>query len=118
MFLRLIVNLALSIALSISSSAQVSKPKAKADLGTLTFSRTHLRWPTPDSLVKDLRADDDQTRLQALTLVGASPSGDMTGTPSEVALRYASLGTDGEQQAIVAVYMRPMLFGAVAMREQ
>jgi hypothetical protein len=117
MLIRFIANLALSLAFSISLSAQVSKPETKADLGSLTFSRTHLRWPTPDSLVKDLRADDDQTRLQALALIGASPSGDMPGTPLEVELRYASLGSDAQQQAIVGVDLGPMLFGAVAVHE-
>jgi hypothetical protein len=38
--------------------------------------------------------------------------------PSEVELRYASLGTNDEQQAIVTVRMAPMLFGAVAVEER
>jgi len=118
MLIRFIATLALSAAFVISLPAQVSKPESKADLGSLTFSRTHLRWPTPDSLVKDLRADDDETRFQALALIGVSPSGDMAGTPSEVELRYASLETDGEQQVIVAVDLGPMLFGAVAVHQK
>jgi hypothetical protein len=66
-----------------------------------------------------LQADDDQTRLQALAQIDAfkEQPNKVVERPSEVELRYASLGTGEEQQAIVAIYLGPMLFGAVAARQ-
>jgi hypothetical protein len=110
---------ALIIALGCSSSAQVSKPTPQADLGYLVLNHTHVRWPTPESLVRSLQADDDQTRLRALELIGASdgPSAEIDARSSEVELRYAPVGTAQEKQAIVAIHSATMLFGAVAVQQ-
>jgi hypothetical protein len=110
---------AFSVVLSCSPSAQVSKPNPKTDLGGLTLSHAHIEWPTPDLLVKGLRADDPQNRLRALVLIGASkqPSAGIVETPSEIELRFAALGSDQKQQAILAVHIDPMVFGAVAVQE-
>lgn len=111
--------LALLLALSFPSSAQISKPIRRADLGSLTLGHDHMRWPAPESLIRDLRADDDQTRLKAFLQLGL-PKQQKTAiaaVPYEVGLRYATLGTDDDEQAIVAVDIGAMLYGAVAAQE-
>lgn len=109
--------LTLFMASSVSSAAQDSKPNSKEDLELLALSHTHVQWPIPESLVNDLQANDDQTRLRALAQIGASERQTTADRPSEVELRYASLGTGEEEQAIVAINIGPMLFGAVAAQQ-
>jgi hypothetical protein len=112
-------SLAFCLVLSVSSAAQVLNQNPEEDLGSLKLSHAHVRWQTPESLVNGLRADDDQARLQALVQIGAfkEQTTKIVDKPSEVELRYASLGAGEEQQAIVAIYLGPMLFGAVAARQ-
>jgi len=119
-FLPCTVAMSLALSFSFSSSAQASEPNPKADLGSIELSYIHLPWPTPESLTKSLQADDDQTRIRALVRMGVPEEGlaKIDEKPSEVQLLYASLGTNDAQQAIVAVRIAPMLFGAVATQER
>jgi hypothetical protein len=115
-----VCGVATSFALSFSFSVQASEPNPKADLGSIELNYAHLPWPTPESLIRSLQADDEQTRIRALVQMGVPKEGlaKIDEKPSEVQLLYASLGTNDQQQAIVAVRMAPMLFGAVAEQEK
>jgi hypothetical protein len=112
-------TVAMSLALSFSTSSQASEPNPKRDLGSIELNYAHLPWPTPESLTKSLQADDAKTRIRALVQMGVPEEGlaKIDERPSEVQLLYASLGTNDQQQAIVAVRIAPMLFGAVAAQE-
>jgi hypothetical protein len=113
-------TMTMALALSFSASVQASEPKDTADLGSIELNYAHLPWPTPESLIKSLQADDEQTRIRALVQMGVPKEGlaKIDEKPSEVQLLYASLGTNDQQQAIVAVRMAPMLFGTVAEQER
>lgn len=112
---------ALLLGLSATIPAQIRNPNAvsESDLGSLTFGHAHSGWPAPENLVRDLRAGDDHVRLRALLQLGVPKSATtIREAPDEVLLRYASLGTDFDEQAIVAVSAGgAMLFGAVAVQE-
>jgi hypothetical protein len=102
-----------------SAAATASDQAPKVDIGDLNHGKDHVRWPAPESLVKNLYSDDDQTRLHAIVQITASkePLSQYFQTPSEVELRYAALGTSQVQQAIVAIAFGPYLFGAVGAKE-
>ena len=112
-------TMAMALALSLATSAQSSEPNPKADLGSIELNYARIAWPVPESLIKNLRADDAETRIRALKQIGVPEDGlaKIDEKPSEVQLLYASLGTNDQQQAIVAVRIAPMLFGAVAVPE-
>jgi hypothetical protein len=84
----------------------------------LYVTHQHLRWPSPESLIADLYSKDDQVRLEILLLLGfadqeahvtvysqtsAVPVGEVVVTPDRIELKYAAIGEDAVQQAIVAV---------------
>lgn len=112
-------TIVMAFALSFSASAQSSELNPKGDLGSIELNYARVLWPAPESLIKNLRRDDAQTRIRALKQIGVPEDGlaKIDEKPSEVQLLYASLGTDDQQQAIVAVRIAPMLFGAVAVAE-
>jgi hypothetical protein len=109
----------LLLLISLSAAAQGSIPVPAEDLGYLGIRHDHVQWPTPESLVIDLRSKDDKVRLQALHLVGfneqqahttiwaqTSPTkvvGEAVVTPDKIDLEYAALGEDATQQAILSV---------------
>jgi hypothetical protein len=121
------------VLISVSAAAQESKPVGAEDTGYLYIDRTHAAWPSPESLVQDLRSKDAALRLKALRLLGVSDQGSHVEvwsqaqasrlvrqavvTPDRVDVGYAALGEDATQQAIVAVEVdqKQMTFAAVAV---
>ncbi|MBZ5512634.1 MAG: hypothetical protein LAN70_15905 [Acidobacteriia bacterium] len=111
--------------------AQEPKPAVGEEVGYLGMRREHVRWPTPESVARDLRSSDEQTRLNAFHLLGltdqqvqlavwsqTSPSqivGNKVATPDQVRLAYAALGEDATQQAILAVQISEAQTTAVAI---
>ena len=90
---------------------------ADADLGPLTIDFTHAPWPAPESLLKDLHAKDYETRDKALALLGVPQTPEAASfDPQDQELRFASLGIDGSQQAIIAVKRDAWLYGAVGVQ--
>jgi hypothetical protein len=104
------------LAFTLESSARPAVPVADADLGNLTMNYDSVPWPTPESLLQDLRSKEYETFDRALSLVGVPQT---TGAasfdpPQETELRFADLGVDGAQEAIIGVRRDQMLYGAVA----
>lgn len=101
--------------------------------GNVAVGTTHVRWSSPEAVVRDLRSSDLQTRLRALLLLGftddqahvetwsqVSPAKDMgktVVTPDQIQLTYASLGEDSTQQAILAVQINQRQDTYVAVAE-
>lgn len=118
---------ALLLIVSWPLAAQSSRPLDKEDTGSLTMGHTHVTWPAPEALLRDLRSKDHSTRLKALTLLGVPDSYSTAADPKpvtpanvleidELELRYETLGDDSERQAIVgAVVEEAYVFGAVAI---
>lgn len=75
-------------------------------------------------IIADLHSPEDAVRLKALELLGLSQqqaqvkyAGQVSvDGVEEVELRYASLGTDNANQAIIGAVLGPVVFGAVATR--
>lgn len=102
------------------------------ELGQIAMVREHAAWPTPESIVRDLRSSDEDVRLKALALVGVTGplqrkpiyskpnagalvvSNSEVVRPEQIELRYAALGSDETQQAILAVQVGQYGFAAVA----
>lgn len=80
----------------------------------------HATWASPESIVRDLRSDDDSTRSKALRLFGY-PEARMqeeVPRPDGIELRYAAIGDDNTLQAIVALTVNvAMAYVAVAVPE-
>jgi hypothetical protein len=113
------MRLALAFLLfSLPAYSQASKGTSQEEL---ELRREHVPWPSPESVERDLRSNDDAVRLKALELLGVSHpryeasdhSMIVIGPPEGLEIRYASLGTDNEQQAIVAADLGAMFYGAV-----
>jgi hypothetical protein len=118
----------LILLLSWPLAAQTSAGDQQAD--ELQLGHVHANWPSPETLLKNLRSVDDQTRLKALTLLGVTHTGGpveanpKTGSPTktivkdadESELRYGSLGAGNDQQAIIGVNIGSDLYGAVAIQ--
>lgn len=114
-----VVILSMLLALPFSCAAQPSKSTAQTDLGDLVIGRDHVKWPSPESLVKNLRSQNEDLRSEAFLLLGASAQADTevtdtSGISNQVQLRYADLGADNAEHAIVAVSVGNWLYGAVA----
>jgi hypothetical protein len=118
---------AVLVALSLPHLAQA----ASEDFGQLSVTREHIKWPSPASVIRDLRSPDEGVRFNALLLLGVpdklarislwsstTPSvvtGSEVVKPEQIELRYAALGSDETQQAIVAVQIvGSYAFAAVA----
>jgi hypothetical protein len=100
-------------------AAQLSQSTAQTDLGDLVIGRDHVKWPSPESLVKNLRSRNEDLRSEAFLLLGTPGQGDTevtdtSGISDQVQLRYAALGADNAEHAIVAVSVGNRLYGAVA----
>lgn len=114
--------------------AQKAKPGHVEEFGYLGVAREHVAWPSPESLIRDLRAADENVRLKALRLLGATEQqahenvyGPYPGAPSpkvigqvvvsasQIELRYAALGEDATQAAILAVQAGWWNYAAVAV---
>jgi hypothetical protein len=91
------------------------QPKAAVeDNGNLGISRQQVSWPSPEAVLRDLRSTDNAVRLKAMELMDVgtlshtkvyskdgSASESVVSTPDEVELRYAALGEDDTQLAVV-----------------
>jgi hypothetical protein len=106
--------------------AQVAKPVE--EIGDAVVNSENEPWPSPESVLNDLRSPNNETRLKASKLAGltdqqaheklwsqgnASPSkviGEMMITPGRTDLMYAALGEDASQQAILAFEVPSMSF--------
>jgi hypothetical protein len=81
--------------------------------------RVHQFWPSPESVLRDLRSKDEALHLKALERAGVPeairvrPSG--PATPDQVELRYAALGEDDTQQAILIVQVLDIVVAVVAV---
>ena len=64
------------------------------EFGYLFVAHDHVRWPSPESLLHDLRSPDDAVRRRALLLLGAGEQGigQPVITPDQIAVYYAALG--------------------------
>jgi hypothetical protein len=104
---------------------------AAQDLGV---RHEHAAWPSPESVLRDLGSQEDTVREKALFLIGldrdqaetavfeenpSSTTAKVVGrrvvTVDIAELRYAALGEDTTQQAILSVQSGPMAFAAVAV---
>ena len=99
--------------------AQKSSTFDKEDDGYISVVRDHVRWVSPEEVVRDLRSKDEKVRLGALERLGFTDEqahttvwsqtsdshviGKVVLTPDQVRLTYAALGEDATQQAIFAV---------------
>ena len=105
------------------------------DMGYVFVNQEHVPWPSPESVLRDLRSADEQVRLSALKLAGLqaqqaheavwsqsheAPSkiiGQVVVTPDRAELIYASLGKGADQQAIIAFGLSSFQYAAVAVQE-
>src|ERR1700676_456134 len=101
------------------------------EIGHLGLLRVRAQWPSPESLVRNLRSENEDVRLKALHLVGVpdllihravyapDPSAKVIGSavrrPELIELRYASLADDSSEQAILAVQIADRTYAAVAL---
>jgi len=92
-------------------AAQGSAADQQADPDALELGHVHVDWPAPETLLKDLRSANYETRLKALSLVGMPYT---TDTLDELELRYGSLDNDS-QEAILGAVKGPYVYGAVAI---
>ncbi len=126
------IRVAILMALFAAGRVGAQGPRSE-DVGSIHISREHVRWPAPSDLVGDLRSPDKQVRLKAFHLAGLSaddtedtvwsrdtPSkaiGHAVVMPSQRQLRFAALGDDSSEQAIIAfeILQKSMLYVAVAV---
>jgi len=107
------------LAFPFSSAAQLSKSIARSDLGHLVIGRDRVNWPSPESLVRNLRSQNEDRRSEAFLLLGTPTQADTKVTDTsdifdQVQLRYGTLGADNAEHAVVAVSVGNRLYGAVA----
>lgn len=85
--------------------------------GSVSSRYDHSTWASPESIVRDLRSDDEGSRAKALRLFGY-PEAQMQDVPKpdQIELRYAALGDDATLQAIVAITVNGVMeYAAVAL---
>ena len=110
-------------------TAPQSRPaKFDREVGNLYSRYDRVPWQSPEAILAGLRSrTDDAIRLKALHLLGAggedayefrhgvNADSEQVAEPSQSELRYASLGDDDAQDAIVAVQVRNLVLIAVAI---
>ena len=104
---------------------------AVEEFGSLVVRREHVKWPSPESVVRDLHSQDEDARFKALVAVGVPEKlarmrlwnrvkqSVITGTKvpkgRQIELRYPALGREETQQAIVVVQIEgSLVYAAVA----
>jgi len=99
------------------------------EVGDLEARYDRAAWQSSELILQGLRSDNDEARLKAFHLLGATdddaheteyaPNGEATlvATPWKSALLYAPLGEDSTEQAIVAVQVRNLVLVAVESGE-
>lgn len=114
-----VLFVSISLFTSLPLAAQVSTNPANNDFYGLELSHHHAEWPSPETLVRNLRSLDNAARRNALLMIGVPNEGANSWVPNEVELRYAALGTTEDKQAILTVWAPSgdMLYGAVAARK-
>lgn len=133
---RLLVRVLVAVlSLCAFGSAQATKPVEQDSYAD--FDRNHVPWPSPETVLNDLRSTNDEARLNALKLAGLtgqqahepiwssgqdSPAkiiGEAVITPGRTELTYAALGADASQQAILAFEVRSLqsTYAAVAVQK-
>jgi hypothetical protein len=118
---------AIATVVLLSVTTPLSPQQKQVEFGQLGMVSGHAVWPSPESVVRDLRSSNGDVRAKALSAVGvpdalkeiAWPLDSRTlqyvvRTPEQVELRYAALGSDDTQQAIVAVQIGDSAFVTVA----
>lgn len=107
------------VALGSLAFAQAAKSTIES-IDDTVIDREHATWPSPESVLNDLRSPNDETRLKALKLAGLDDRqalhavwsqvndgtskiiGQAVATPKRVQLMYAAIGEDASQQAVIA----------------
>jgi hypothetical protein len=86
------------------------------DLGHLVMNYEKVPWPSPESVLRNLRSNKYETFDHALALLGVpqTPEAASFYPPQDTELRYAELAEDGTRQAIIGVRRDSMLYGAVS----
>ena len=121
------------VALLAASGIQAQPSKGVNDLD-LGVRHGHAVWPSPESVLRDLNSRQEAVRERALFLIGLDRAqaeeavfeqNSNSTTPKIIGqrvimvdiaeLRYAALGEDTTQQAILSVQSGPMAFVAVAV---
>lgn len=123
-------------AIFLSSLALAQSAKQNEDLGYSLLNRKRVAWPSPESMLNDLRSPNGETRLNAFRLAGLSDQqaheavwsnandgaarfiGQAVIMPSKVQLTYAALGDDASQEAVIAIEARSIqaTYAAVAVQ--
>src|SRR6266567_310297 len=84
------------------------------EIGGLEINHEHATWPAPESIVRDLRSSNEDVRLKAMAAVWVPEGLRRVTRPEQIELRYAALGSDETQQAIVAIQMGQYAYATVA----
>jgi hypothetical protein len=127
-----VLRLAWLLTICVCAAAQDQKPVFE-EVGYLGLFHSLASWTSPESVARDLRSPDDTVRLKALYLLGLPDKntrqpiyattqdgstkliGQKVVSPDQIDLRYAALGSDSTQQAILAVQVSQMMYAAVAI---
>ena len=92
----------------------VAQLKPIEEIGSLEVNHEHAAWPAPESIVRDLRSSNEDLRLKAMAAVSVPEGLRRASRPEQIELRYAALGSDETQQAVIAVQMSQYGYAAVA----
>jgi hypothetical protein len=78
------------------------------------LSSAHVAWPTPETVVRDLRSEERGIRTNALKLLGlpVEQAIHFDGV-DQIDLKYVALGEDSEQQAVLCVQRDSLTYAAV-----
>jgi hypothetical protein len=85
-------------------------------LGALQFTTVNYGVPAPQSLTRQLEADDDRTRAASLSAIGAPAQYLIRGHipyPHTIQLDFVPLGTTDEQDAILTVELDQHIVSAI-----
>jgi hypothetical protein len=126
--LSLFVGLTSACAQTLPRPPQPASPAAfDEEIGSLQSRYDRAAWQSPEAILTALQSKQDETRLAAFGLLGAEGHDaydlmhtkemdfEVVADPYQSELRYAALGDDGVQDAIVAVRVRNRILVAVAV---
>src|SRR5258708_5037284 len=92
----------------------VAQLKPIEEIGPLEVNHEHAAWPAPESIVRELRSSNEDVRLKAMAAVWVPEGLRRVTRPEQIELRYAALGNDETQQAIVAIQIGQYAYAVVA----
>jgi len=123
-----------SVVALLAPSRTYAQPSNSVKDLDLEVRHEHALWPSPESVLRDLNSREEVVRESALFLIGLGRSqaeeavfeqnsssttpkiiGQRVITVDIAELRYAALGEDTTQQAILSVQSGPMAFVAVVV---